>query len=234
MTMPFPVVRHALAVVAHPDDESFGLGGVLDLLVRKGTEVSVLCFTHGEASTLHGAHPGNLFLVRQAELAAAARLLGVGHTRLLSYPDGSLESVDLGDLVEQVRQAVADLAPSCLVAFDENGVTGHRDHVRATAAAVTAGTRLGLPVLGWTVPDVVARTLNATYGTAFSGRPPEEIDWTVTVNRTRQWQAIAAHASQSTDNPVLRERLRLLGDTEHLLVLPPGLAARDEGPRSPG
>lgn len=84
--MLLPVVRHALVVVAHPDDESFGLGGVLDLLARRGAEVSVLCFTHGEASTLHGGRAGDLFQVRQAELAAAADALGVGHTRLALSP----------------------------------------------------------------------------------------------------------------------------------------------------
>lgn len=232
--MPFPMVRHALAVVAHPDDESFGLGGVLDLLVRRGAEVSVLCFTHGEASTLHGNRAGDLFEVRQAELAAAATVLGAGHTRLLSYPDGDLASVPLGELVAQVRATAAGLRPSHLVAFDKDGVTGHPDHARATAAAVSAGTPLGLPVIGWTVPDGVARTLNAEFGTSFTGRPLAEIGWTMPVDRSRQWRAIAAHASQSMDNPVLRERLRLLGGTEHLLVLRPDAATRDQGPRSPG
>ena len=46
----FPV-RSALAVIAHPDDESFGLGGVLARLAADGTRVRVLCFTRGEAST---------------------------------------------------------------------------------------------------------------------------------------------------------------------------------------
>lgn len=231
---PFPVVRHALVVVAHPDDESFGLGGVLDVLVRGGAEVSVLCFTHGEASTLHGGGTGDLFQVRQAELAAAADALGVGHTRLLSYPDGALATVAVGELVPRVLAVAAEWQPSCLVVFDEDGVTGHRDHAHATAAAVAAGTLLGLPVFGWAIPDGVARALNAEFGTAFTGRPAEEIDWTLRVDRSRQWRAIAAHASQSADNPVLRERLRLLGDTEHLLVLYRGPAAMDQGPHSPG
>ncbi len=52
-----PDVRRVLAVVAHPDDESFGLGGLLALLSGGGVPTTVLCFTHGEASTLHG-RPG--------------------------------------------------------------------------------------------------------------------------------------------------------------------------------
>src|SRR6266571_6027002 len=43
-----------LAVVAHPDDESFGLGAVLAAFVDAGARVAVLCLTHGELSTVHG------------------------------------------------------------------------------------------------------------------------------------------------------------------------------------
>lgn len=216
--MTLPLVRYALVVVAHPDDESFGLGGVLDLLARGGTKVSVLCFTHGEASTLHG-RTGDLFRVREAELAAAAAVLGVSHTRLLSYPDGALARVALRELVTHVRTAVTNERPSHLVVFDEGGVTGHPDHARATEAA--ARTAKDLPVLAWTIPDTVADALNAEFGTTFRGRPVTEIDWTLTVDRTRQWRAIAAHASQSADNPVLRRRLALLGDAEHVVLLEP-------------
>jgi LmbE family N-acetylglucosaminyl deacetylase len=45
-------------VVAHPDDVSFGPGGLLALLSDSGVPAAVLCFTHGEASTLHGG-PGD-------------------------------------------------------------------------------------------------------------------------------------------------------------------------------
>ena len=45
-----PRWRRVLAVVAHPDDESFALGALLDRFVTAGAEVSVLCLTHGEAS----------------------------------------------------------------------------------------------------------------------------------------------------------------------------------------
>ena len=47
-----------LAVVAHPDDESFALGALVDRFTSCGIPVTLLCFTHGEASTLHGT-PSN-------------------------------------------------------------------------------------------------------------------------------------------------------------------------------
>lgn len=49
-----PTWERVLAVVAHPDDEPFGIGAVLDAFACTGSAVSVLCLTHGEASTLHG------------------------------------------------------------------------------------------------------------------------------------------------------------------------------------
>ncbi|WP_406472192.1 PIG-L family deacetylase [Streptomyces sp. NBC_01615] len=45
-------VRRVLVVVAHPDEESLGLGGLPALLSDGGVPATVLCFTHGEASTL--------------------------------------------------------------------------------------------------------------------------------------------------------------------------------------
>lgn len=231
---PFPDLRHVLVVVAHPDDESFGLGGVLDMLTRRGAEVTVLCFTHGEASTLHGGVPGDLARVRAAELVAAADLLAVRRTTLLTYPDGALADVAETELADRVGAVAAEVEPTHLLVFDESGVTGHPDHVHATRVAIAAARGLGVPVLAWTVPEAVARTLNMEFGTAFRGRRDGEIDWTLHVDRLRQWRAIAAHASQSSDNPVLRRRLELLGDTEHLLTLRPVPVTREQGPGPAG
>ncbi|MFI6402263.1 PIG-L family deacetylase [Streptomyces sp. NPDC050548] len=62
-------LRRVPAVVAHPDDESFGLGGLLALLSARGVPTTVLCFTHGEASTLH-AGPGDLRMLRRTNWPA--------------------------------------------------------------------------------------------------------------------------------------------------------------------
>ncbi|HEY3478270.1 MAG TPA: PIG-L deacetylase family protein [Amycolatopsis sp.] len=213
-----PRLERVLAVVAHPDDESFGLGALLDTFVRGGAAASVLCFTHGEASTLHG-RPGELADVRAAELTSAAEVLGVTSTTLLDHPDSALASVAVADLATDIADAAARVAPGHLLTFDIGGVTGHPDHIRATEAALEAAAALGIPVLGWAVPDEVATQLNGEFGTAFAGRRADEIDWTVPVDRSRQRKAIAAHASQSADNPVLHRRLQLLGDTEYLRSL---------------
>jgi LmbE family N-acetylglucosaminyl deacetylase len=208
-----PAPRSLLTVCAHPDDESFGLGALLTAFVDAGTSVFGLCFTHGEASSLHGV-AGDLRDTRANELAAAAQVLGVGDVALMGFADGGLAEVLIGDLAAAVTRRVAATGAEALLVFDEGGVTGHPDHQRATEAALRAVEGLGLPVLAWAIPNRVAAALNAEFGTNFGGRRLEELDAVLRIDRRRQRRAIACHASQSLDNPVLWRRLDLLGDAE--------------------
>jgi LmbE family N-acetylglucosaminyl deacetylase len=79
-----------------------------------------------------------------------------------------------------------------------------------------AGVLLDLPVIAWAIPAPVAESLNASFGTSFAGRTKYEIDIVLRVDRYAQKRAIALYTSQATDNPVLWQRLELLGDTEWL------------------
>jgi LmbE family N-acetylglucosaminyl deacetylase len=209
-----------LAVVAHPDDESFGLGALLSAFATSGTAVSVLCFTHGEASTLHGV-AGDLQNIRAAELAAAATLLGLQKVDLRDHPDGALTDVPLETLAADAVTVARAQAAEGLVVFDTTGITGHPDHRWATRAALAAGALLDLPVLAWTLPEQVTEQLNTELGTAFLGQPAARIDQTVTIDRSRQLQAVRAHPSQAVPGAPLWRRLELLGNQEHLRVLQP-------------
>src|SRR6266542_2525448 len=73
---PLGRITGVLAVVAHPDDESFGLGAVLSELVIRDARAGLICFTHGECSTLH-SRPGDLSVVRAQAAQAAARASGL-------------------------------------------------------------------------------------------------------------------------------------------------------------
>jgi LmbE family N-acetylglucosaminyl deacetylase len=210
-----PPWRSVLAVVAHPDDESFGLGAVLAGFADAGAAVAVLCYTHGESSTLHGIE-GDLASVRAGELAGAARVLGVDPVRLVDYPDGALAGVEVDDLSAHVLDLAGEVDAEGLLVFDTDGVTGHPDHASATLAALAAADSAGLTVLGWTVPRSVAFALNEEYGAAFTGHDPQDIDLVVTVDRTRQLAAVACHPSQAVPGSLLWRRLDQLGDTEYL------------------
>lgn len=211
-------VRRVLAVVAHPDDESFGLGAVLTTLVDMGVTTSVLCLTRGEASTLH-EDAGDLGSIRAAEFERAAAILGVGRTELLGYPDLGLSAIALDQLAAHVRDAAQASGADALLVFDEGGITGHPDHSRATEAALAAADALNLAVFAWALPAEVACALNAEFSTTFRGREDADLALRLAVDRERQRRAIAEHRSQSAHNPVLWRRLELLGDGEWLRVL---------------
>lgn len=210
-----PAWHSVLAVVAHPDDESFGLGALLAGFAACGARATVLCLTHGESSTLHGVS-GSLHRIRAQELAAAASALGAQTTLLLSYPDGALASQCRAALAGAVLDAARAADADGMLVFDPSGVTGHPDHAAATAAALAAADVLDLPVLGWTLPADVAARLNQERGTTFSGHTDDEISCEVPVERTRQLAAVRAHASQALPTSVLWRRLELLGDREYL------------------
>ncbi|PJE08365.1 MAG: GlcNAc-PI de-N-acetylase [Mycobacterium sp.] len=209
-----PTWRSLLTVIAHPDDESFGLGAILSTFADQGTALAVLCLTRGEASTLHGV-AGDLSDIRAAELAAA-KVLGVSTVQLLDYPDGNLADTPAAELAVPVVELAQRSSAQGLLAFDAAGVTAHPDHRQATAAALAATTNTGLPVLGWTLPATVADIFNAEYDTSFIGHEPSDIVLVVPVDRHRQYEAIRHHRSQALPTSVLWRRLELLGFDEYL------------------
>ena len=82
--------RRLLAVLAHPDDASMGVGGVLAKYAAEGHETSIVVATRGERGRFHGHGPGEghpapieLGRIREAELRAAAAVLGVADVTLI-------------------------------------------------------------------------------------------------------------------------------------------------------
>ena len=210
-----PGWRSALVVVAHPDDETFGLGALIARLTASGTAVHVLCFTRGEASTLN-ENDSDLLAARARELRQAGSALGVASVTLLDYPDSRLASIPPAELAAHVTRLAGCHRPGGLLVFDDTGITCHPDHQAATRAAVHAAGAAGLPVLAWVLPDAIAGRLREETGGAFAGQPAGRIDLCVRVDRAAQRRAALMHASQISPTAVLWRRLQLQGDCEHL------------------
>ena len=83
-----PAWPRVLVAVAHPDDEAFGLGAVIDRMAASGSALHILCFTRGEASTLNQTG-ADLRREREHELRQASKELGAATCRLFDYPDGA-------------------------------------------------------------------------------------------------------------------------------------------------
>ncbi|HEU4334740.1 MAG TPA: PIG-L family deacetylase, partial [Candidatus Eisenbacteria bacterium] len=140
-----------IAVMAHPDDESLGVGGTLARYAAEGAETYVLTATRGQAGRFRGgkegedpAHPGRdeLARIRAEELRAASSILGVREVVQLGYDDGLLDRADPREAVRSIAGHYRRLKPQVAVTFPPDGAYGHPDHIAvsqfATAAAVAA------------------------------------------------------------------------------------------------
>lgn len=76
-----------VAVFAHPDDETFRVGGFLCLLAQKGVRVIVVSATKGEAGLPGTGYPPDY---RVHELHCACQVLGLLPPIILGFPDGHL------------------------------------------------------------------------------------------------------------------------------------------------
>ena len=139
------MTRKLMAVLAHPDDESLGLGGTLATYAARGVETYVVTATRGERgryfANVDRPSDADVGRVREAELRAATRTLGVHELVLLGYADGELDRADPNEAVGRIVAEIRRVRPQVVVTFDPFGAYGHPDHVaicQLTTAAVLA------------------------------------------------------------------------------------------------
>ncbi|HSS94477.1 MAG TPA: PIG-L family deacetylase [Candidatus Dormibacteraeota bacterium] len=130
-----------LAVLAHPDDESMGIGGLLLRHARAGIDVRLICATRGAKGWMGkppGAKEEDLAEIRTRELKAAADALGIAGCELWDYPDGGVEESDQAQITRRIREHISRLSPVAVVGMGPDGVYGHPDHIAVGRCADTA------------------------------------------------------------------------------------------------
>lgn len=134
-----------MCVLAHPDDESFGMGGTLARYAAEDVATYLVTATCGERGWTGdpAAHPGPAALgeIRRRELCAAAQVLGIRAVNFLGYQDGELDQADPRGVIAQIATHVRRVRPHVVVTFDPFGVYGHPDHIaisQFTTAALMA------------------------------------------------------------------------------------------------
>jgi LmbE family N-acetylglucosaminyl deacetylase len=142
-----------LSVLAHPDDESFGMGGTLALYSSRGVDVHLICATRGEAGTVDPDflkdHP-DIASLREKELRCASETLGLKSVTFLDYRDSgmagspdnmhpnSLVSTPLEKVTERIVVEIRRLKPQVVLTFDPVGGYHHPDHIAIHDATVQA------------------------------------------------------------------------------------------------
>lgn len=139
-----------MCVLAHPDDESLGVGGILAKSADEGVTTSLLTATRGERGWFgrEDEYPGpdRLAARREEELQAAAAELGLHEVSLLGYEDGRLDQADPQAAIGEIAAHVRRFRPQVVVTFGPFGSYGHPDHIavcQLTTAAVVAAAAPG-------------------------------------------------------------------------------------------
>ncbi len=228
-----------MCVLAHPDDESLALGGTLAKYAASGVETYLVMATRGERGWFGPAadNPGPQALgrLREAELRAAARLLGLREVVFLDYHDGELDRADHAAAIAKIVAQLRRVRPDVVVTFDPNGMYGHPDHIaisQLTTTAVMVAAAPGYQAIAAGPPYRVAKLYyraflqaepgpyEATFGRLvmpvagverrFAAWPEWAITTRIDVSAHREQvrQAIACHRSQLPDY----EKLNTLSD----------------------
>jgi LmbE family N-acetylglucosaminyl deacetylase len=142
-----------LSVLAHPDDETFGMGGTLALYAHQGVEVHLVCATRGEVGEIpEGMMEGfaSVAELREDELKRAGELLGLTSINFLGYRDSGMEgspdnhhpqalaAADLDEVTGKVVHYIRALKPQIVLTFDPIGGYRHPDHIAIQRAAEKA------------------------------------------------------------------------------------------------
>ena len=150
--------RVLLAVLAHPDDESFGMGGTLAKYAEDGIDVHLVCATRGEAGEVDPEYLegfSSIGQLRESELFCAVEKLGIEEVHLLDYRDSgmsgsadnnipeALVNAPLNQVAEEIAEIIRRIKPQVILTFDPVGGYRHPDHIyihkTATKAFYLAG-----------------------------------------------------------------------------------------------
>lgn len=147
------MTKTLLAVLAHPDDESFGLGGTLALYASKGYNVYYLCATRGEAGTVDEEHLRGFTStaeMRTDELMRAAKHLGLKDVFFLGYRDSGMPGTEenkhpdaqinhsIDEVAGRVVKYIREVKPDVVLTHDPIGGYKHPDHIHIHKATKLA------------------------------------------------------------------------------------------------
>lgn len=154
-----------------------------------------------------------LATLREAELRAAAEVLGIREVCLLDCPDGALDRTDARSIIGRIAGHVSRIKPDVVLTFGPEGAYGHPDHIAvsqfATAALVEAASAHRVSKLYYVAwgagkwdayQTALKRLVSRVDGVERQATPWP--DWAITtVIDTREywpkvWRAVCCHRTQ--------------------------------------
>ncbi|MGQ7864442.1 bacillithiol biosynthesis deacetylase BshB2 [Bacillus sp. WC2502] len=133
--------EHVLVMLPHPDDESFGVAGLIAQSRKRGIPVTYACGTLGEMGRNMGsptyANRETLPELRKLELINACKKMDITDLRMLGLRDKTLEFEDDEYLADVMETIIDEVKPTLIVTFyPGHGV--HPDHDATGEAVIRA------------------------------------------------------------------------------------------------
>ena len=147
------MAKTILAVLAHPDDETFGLGGTLALYAQRGYDTYYVCATRGEVGAADEEFMKGFkdaAEMRTDELMRAAKILGLKEVFFLGYRDSGMPGSEdnkhpnaqvahsIDEVAGRVVKYIRELKPDVVITFDPIGGYKHPDHIHIQRATTLA------------------------------------------------------------------------------------------------
>jgi len=145
--------KNILVVTAHPDDETFGMGGTIAKYRAEGHKISIVCATKGEVGEADAAllaQYDSMADLRVAEMECALKILGVYDYYFLGYRDSGMAGSPENEQPQAFIQAplektgmdiayyIRKIRPAIVLTSDPMGGYGHPDHIHVYRSVVKA------------------------------------------------------------------------------------------------
>ncbi len=214
----------AIAVFAHPDDESFGPAGTLAHL-SKTHDIYLLIATDGGAGYCSvEKHEEKLSDIRKRELNAASEILGIKEVFFLGFADGSLCNNEYHNIARHIEGKLKEYRPEIVITYEHHGISGHLDHIAISFITTFVVKNLHFKPELWYyhILQEEYEAIGKNYFVHFpQGIKKEQAEKIVDISDV--WEArvaaLHAHASQKHDGDKIIKILQNLPKEEYFTLL---------------
>lgn len=211
-------IQKLVCIFAHPDDEAFGPSGTILNYARK-IPVELICVTSGDYP--RDEEKGRM---REAELINSSQILGIKKVHFLRFHDGELCNNNYHSISDKIKEILDEVKPDTIMTFDQNGVSGHLDHIAVSMISTYLYERLKYikQIMYFCNASGVKKLMGKKYFVYFPpGVDEESTDLVVDVSKVwkTKLNAMKAHISQVKDYTMLIALFKRYLKKEYFKVL---------------
>lgn len=115
--------KRILIVCAHPDDETFGMGGTIVYHKKQGSTIYLLVISTGQFGRKEDEKS---IKIRENQCRKAGKILGISKIDFLRHPDQKLDLIPVSELSSQIHNFITSFQPDLVYTHFWNDA--NKDH----------------------------------------------------------------------------------------------------------